>query len=71
VQSVLESGQALDVNLSRPIPVYFTYVTAWAEPDGRIIFRPDLYGRDGSRDLIAGLERDPSEGPAPRQTLAP
>jgi L,D-transpeptidase YcbB len=53
------------------VPVYFTYVTAWAEQDGRIIFRPDIYGRDGVRDLVASNERDPEEGPAPRWTLAP
>ncbi len=35
VNAVLDQGQALDVTLSRPVPVYFTYITAWAEPDGR------------------------------------
>ena len=59
------------MNLTRPVPVYFAYITAWAEPDGRVVFRPDIYSRDGLRDLIAGHDRDPSEGPAPAQTLAP
>ena len=57
--------------LTRPIPVYFAYITAWAEPDGRIMFRPDIYNRDGVRDLVASNERDPEEGPAPRWSLAP
>jgi murein L,D-transpeptidase YcbB/YkuD len=70
-QEIVQSGQALDLNLTRPVPVYFAYISAWAEPDGRIIFRPDIYGRDGMRDLIGGQERDPDEGPAPRWTLAP
>ena len=70
-QDVIATGQALDMNLTRPLPVYFTYITAWAEPDGRVIFRPDLYGRDGVRDLVASAERDPEDGPAPRWTLAP
>jgi murein L,D-transpeptidase YcbB/YkuD len=70
-QDVIATGQALDMTLTRPVPVYFTYVTAWAEQDGRIIFRPDIYGRDGVRDLVASNERDPEEGPAPRWTLAP
>ena len=39
--------------------------------DGRVTFRPDIYSRDGLRDLIAGHDRDPSEGPTPAQTLAP
>ncbi len=51
--------------------MYFTYITAWAEPDGRIVFRPDIYNRDGVRDLVASNERDPEDGPAPRWTLAP
>ena len=71
VQDVIATGQALDLTLTRPLPVYFTYITAWAEPDGRIIFRPDIYSRDGVRELIASAERDPDDGPAPRWTLAP
>jgi L,D-transpeptidase YcbB len=70
-QQIIDAGQPVDVVLTRPVPVYFAYITAWAEPDGRIIFRPDIYSRDGLRDLIAGHDRDPSEGPAPAQTLAP
>ncbi len=71
VQEILSAGQAFDLNLSRPVPVYFTYITAWAEPAGGIQFRPDIYGRDGMRDVVASHERDPSEGPAPPWTLAP
>lgn len=70
--AVVEAGNALDVTLTRQIPVYFVYITAWAEPsDGRVVFRPDIYGRDGARDATAGRERDESEGPAPAQGLAP
>ena len=68
---MLQGGQALDLNLTRPMPVYFTYITAWAEPKGGVSFRPDLYGRDGGRELVAGGERDPSEGPPPPPSLAP
>jgi len=70
-QEILNAGTAYDLTLSRPVPVYFTYITAWAETDGQVVFRPDIYGRDGVRDLSAGVERDPSEGPPPAQTLAP
>jgi L,D-transpeptidase YcbB len=61
VRAVLESGQALDLNLTRPVPVYFAYLTAWAEPStGRIEFRQDLYGRDSAaaRGPIPGDEND-------------
>lgn len=68
VRDTIAAGQALDVNLTRPIPVYFTYITAWAEADGRAEFRPDIYGRDGSREYIG--ERDP-EVQAPAYALAP
>jgi len=70
-QDILTAGQAVDVNLTKPVPVYFTYITAWAEPDGRIVFRPDLYSRDGVRDLGATAERDPGDPPPTRFTLAP
>ena len=70
-QEVLAAGNAFDLNLTRPVPVYFAYITAWAESDGAIQFRPDIYGRDGLRDVVAAHERDPSEGPAPAWTLAP
>lgn len=75
VRSVLEAGQALDLPLSRPIPVIFSYITAWAEPDGDIQFRPDLYGRDGAANQVAGAhapgETDPDAPPPPPNGIAP
>jgi len=71
VRDVLDAGQPLDVTLKQPVPVYFAYITAWAEPDGRVVFRPDIYGRDGVRDLLASHKRDPGDGPPPPFTLAP
>jgi murein L,D-transpeptidase YcbB/YkuD len=67
-QAVVDNGQPLDVSLTRPVPVYFTYITAWAEGDGRAVFRPDVYGRDGLKELVG--ERDP-DAPPPPATLAP
>ena len=71
VREVLEAGRPFDLSLTRPVPVYFTYITAWAEPSGAIQFRPDIYSRDGLRDVVASHERDPADGPAPPWTLAP
>lgn len=68
VREIIEAGQALDVKLTRPVPVFFTYITAWAEADGRAEFRPDIYGRDGSREFAG--EHDP-DVPPPPYTLAP
>jgi murein L,D-transpeptidase YcbB/YkuD len=70
-QDMIATGQALDMTLTKPVPVYFTYITAWAELDGRIMFRPDIYGRDGVQEVPGANERDPDEAPPPRFTLAP
>jgi murein L,D-transpeptidase YcbB/YkuD len=67
-QEIVDAGQPLDVTLTRQMPVYFTYLTAWAEGDGVAVFRPDVYGRDGSRELVG--ERD-LDAPPPPQSLAP
>jgi murein L,D-transpeptidase YcbB/YkuD len=71
VQEILDAGMATDITLARPVPVYFTYITAWAEGNGRVEFRPDIYGRDGNRELTG--ERDPDAPPPPPQanSLAP
>lgn len=61
VKTVLDGGQALDLNLTRPVPVYFAYLTAWAEPStGGVQFRQDIYGRDGAaaRGAVANDEND-------------
>jgi murein L,D-transpeptidase YcbB/YkuD len=71
IDEILNSGQAVDITLKVPVPVYFTYITAWAERNGRIEFRPDIYGRDGLRELAGDRERDPDAPPLPTQTLAP
>ncbi|MEO1694757.1 MAG: L,D-transpeptidase family protein [Pseudomonadota bacterium] len=68
VQDILDGGQPVDVKLEQPVPVYFTYLTAWAEADGSIEFRPDVYGRDGAAALRG--ERD-EDDPAPSFTLSP
>ncbi len=67
-EAIINGGQAVDVTLTRPIPVYFTYITAWAGADGTAVFCPDIYGRDGSREFAG--ERDP-DAPAAPQSLAP
>jgi len=69
-QQIVDAGQPLDVTLTRPLPVYFVYITAWAERDGEVVFRPDIYGRDGAVDQVAEMDRDPND-PAPVVTLAP
>ncbi len=54
VERVIESGERIDVSLSNPVPVYFTYITAWATLDGIVQFRDDIYRRDGVEELALG-----------------
>lgn len=47
VNRMKQTGETLNVQLKTRIPLYFTYVTSWATPDGMAHFRRDLYQRDG------------------------
>jgi len=48
VQAQVDSGKKIDVKLTRPVPVHFVYLTAFASGNGIAQFRPDIYGRDSS-----------------------
>ncbi len=71
VGAVISSGQPLDLQLTRPIPVYFAYITAWAEQNGSVQFRTDIYNRDGQPFAAAAQVVDPDAPPAPSGGLAP
>ncbi|MET0431301.1 MAG: L,D-transpeptidase family protein [Hyphomicrobium sp.] len=63
VRQQLATGQPMELKLTRPVPVHFVYITAWAEPaTGETQFRQDIYGRDGSA-LQASYERDADDAP--------
>jgi len=34
------------IYLSKRVPVYITYITCWADENGKLQFRPDVYGLD-------------------------
>ncbi|MGI9424389.1 MAG: L,D-transpeptidase family protein, partial [Hyphomicrobiaceae bacterium] len=78
INSILDQGnlaelrdkrpKEYDVQLTRPIPVQFTYVTAWVEDNGIIEFRPDIYGRDGASELVGDSDPD---APKPPVMLSP
>jgi murein L,D-transpeptidase YcbB/YkuD len=47
IVSMKQTGEQLDVKLTKPVPVYLAYITAWATPDGQVHFGRDIYGIDG------------------------
>lgn len=53
----LASLTDLTVKVAGRVPVHVTYATAWADADGTVEFREDVYGRDES--LRAALEAPP------------
>ncbi len=47
IEQVIKSGERKDARISKPVPLYWVYVTAWATPDGVVQVRDDIYNRDG------------------------
>lgn len=71
VEDIIAAGAPVDITLARPVPVYFVYVTAWADANGQAEFRPDIYDRDGLKELSGDREHDPDAPPPPPPSLAP
>ena len=46
VQATFASGQRLDVDLQNQVPLHTTYITAWANRQGTVSFRDDVYQHD-------------------------
>ena len=46
IDETIRSGQQVAVRINPPVPVYWVYVTAWAN-EGIVQFRDDIYKRDG------------------------
>ena len=45
-QDILQKEEENFINLSRDIPVYITYRTAFFDDYGQVHYRADVYGRD-------------------------
>lgn len=43
----LDSDKETTITFRQPIPVHLDYRTAYSDGTGRIVYRPDVYGRDG------------------------
>ena len=51
LEQSIQSESDLKIAVANPVPVYFTYISAWATGDGVAHFRDDIYGRDGVDEL--------------------
>ncbi|WP_295799024.1 L,D-transpeptidase family protein [uncultured Microbulbifer sp.] len=47
IEQLTTGDQTTEVKMSRNVKVYVTYWTAWVDGEGRMQFRPDIYGKDG------------------------
>ncbi|MHA1554931.1 MAG: L,D-transpeptidase family protein [Alphaproteobacteria bacterium] len=47
IDNMYRTGERLNLTLSQAVPVYFSYITAWAVSDGVVQFRNDIYNLDG------------------------
>lgn len=55
VDNLIAETNTKTLKLDKPLTVYLMYMTAWADEDGTVHFRDDLYGHDGR--LKAALKR--------------
>ncbi|MGY6561671.1 MAG: L,D-transpeptidase family protein [Luteibaculaceae bacterium] len=55
INQTVGSKQSRTVNLAEPIPVHLLYLTAWADDQGVVHFRRDVYNRD--KVLIEALKK--------------
>ena len=60
IEMITASREPYDVKVANPPDVRFMYLTAWATEDGKVNFRPDIYGLDGT-GFVLGQPR-PSRG---------
>ena len=60
IEATFQSGDRIDAKLADVVNVYWTYITAWATPDGLAQFRDDIYRRDGLGIPVAQVNSAPS-----------
>ncbi len=51
IEATIQNDADVKVPVANPVPIYMTYISAWATGDGVAHFRDDIYGRDGVDEL--------------------
>jgi len=51
----IKQGAREDIKLAKPVPVIWVYLTGWANSDGLVHFRDDVYGIDTVGDATASV----------------
>jgi len=51
IERVIATGVNTPIAVAVPVPLYFTYITAWSVEQGIVEFRDDIYQRDGVEEL--------------------
>ncbi|MBB3949762.1 L,D-transpeptidase family protein [Aureimonas jatrophae] len=69
IERTISARTRQDVNLTNPVPLHFTYLTAWATDPTVVQFRDDIYRRDGAEQL-AMSEAQPTAYAAGEQAYA-
>ncbi|XSG83194.1 MAG: L,D-transpeptidase family protein [Methyloligella sp. ZOD6] len=69
VHEAAQAGESIDVRLRPAVPVHFVYLTAWAQQNGAVQFRPDIYGQDSI--FAEGDEDDGAVIAAQRSAITP
>ncbi len=59
VETELRNPERLDVKVANPVPLNWTYITAWSTTDGIVNFRNDIYNLDGLDQLTADAAGTP------------
>lgn len=55
IDKTIAAGANAPINVANPVPLYFTYITAWSVEPGVVHFRDDIYRRDGVDELALGI----------------
>ncbi|MGI9373668.1 MAG: L,D-transpeptidase family protein [Hyphomicrobiales bacterium] len=60
IKQLAETEERLDVEIQNRPQLRMAYLTSWAQPDGAVHFRPDIYNLDGT-GFVAGQPVPPGE----------